>query len=143
MRIGSDEVEVELIGVDLGEEVAAASEVFEVEELVFFEAMNGFYIALVGVRGRRDAHMLAVAEGGRKIALELAAVVGLPDQIPQRDSVAIQMLLDACGEDGAEGGRTLLCKGPEQQSATDIPGGVLNHWQVEALGLGPVVGDIV
>jgi hypothetical protein len=49
------EVEVELIGVHLGEEIAAAGEGFQIEELVFFEAMNGFDIALVGVSRGRDA----------------------------------------------------------------------------------------
>ena len=77
--VGADEVEVELIGVGLGEKVAAAGEVFQIEELVFFEAMHGFDIALVGVRGGRDAGMLAVAESLGEIPLELAAVVGLPD----------------------------------------------------------------
>jgi hypothetical protein len=32
---------------------------------------------------------------------ELTAVVGLPDQIAERDAVAVQMALDACGEDFA------------------------------------------
>jgi hypothetical protein len=40
---------------DLGEKVSTAHKVFQIEELVFFEAMNGFRIALVGVRGGRDA----------------------------------------------------------------------------------------
>src|SRR5713226_8561568 len=93
--------------------------------------------------GWRNAHVLAIAEGRRKIAFELPTVVGLPDQIAERDTVAIQVLLDARGEDGAESGRTLLCEGPEQQAAANITGSVLNHWQVEALGLGPVMGDIV
>ncbi|MGH9690967.1 MAG: hypothetical protein ACRD4C_07815, partial [Candidatus Acidiferrales bacterium] len=66
-----------------------------------FEAMNGFHIALVGVSGRWNAHVLALAESFGEIAFKLATVVGLPDQIAQRDAVAIQMLLDAGGEDGA------------------------------------------
>src|SRR5712692_882959 len=97
--------------------------------------MHGFDVALVGVCGWWNAHVLAIAESGRKIAFELAAVVGLPDQIAQRDAVAIQVLLDACGEDRTEGGRTLLRKGPEQQAAANIAGGVLNNRQVEALRL--------
>jgi hypothetical protein len=43
--------------VDFGEEVTAAGEVFEVEELVFFEAMDGLDVALVGVGGGWDTHM--------------------------------------------------------------------------------------
>jgi len=49
VRVGTDEIEIELIGVGLGEEVAAAGEVFQIEELVFFEAMHGFDVALIGV----------------------------------------------------------------------------------------------
>jgi hypothetical protein len=105
------EVEAELIGMDLGKEIATALEIFQIEELVFFESVHGFDIALVGLCGGRNAHVLAVAVGRRKIAFELAAVVGLPDQIAQRDAVTIQVLLDARSEDGAESGRTLLCKG--------------------------------
>ena len=112
--VGADEIEVELIGVGLSEEVAAAGEVFNVEELVFFEAMNGFDIALVGVSGRGDAHVLAAAESIREIAFELAAIVGLPDQIAERDAVAIQMLLDAGGEDGAGRGAASFGEGPEE-----------------------------
>jgi hypothetical protein len=33
--VGASDVEVELVGVDFGEEIAAASEVFEIEERVF------------------------------------------------------------------------------------------------------------
>jgi hypothetical protein len=51
-------------------------------------------IALVGVGGRRDAQMLAVAESFGEVALELGAVVGLADQIAQRGAVTIQVLLN-------------------------------------------------
>src|SRR5208337_4576222 len=43
--VGADEVEVELIGKGLGKEVAAAGERFQVEELIFDETVNGFYVA--------------------------------------------------------------------------------------------------
>jgi hypothetical protein len=39
--------------------------------------------------------VLAVAEHFGKVAFELPALVNLPDQIAQRDAVAIQMLLNA------------------------------------------------
>ena len=100
VRVGSHEIEVELVGVGFGEEIAPAGEIFQVEELVFFEAMDGLDITLVSVGRGRDAHMLAAAQGFGEIALELAAVVGLPNQIAERDTVAIQVLLDASGEDG-------------------------------------------
>ena len=141
--VGPGEIEVELVGVDLGQEVAAALEVFQIEELVFFETVDGFDVALESVSGRRNTDMLAVPESGRKIPFELAAVVGLPGQIAQRDAVATQMLLDARGEDGAGGSRTLFGEGPEQQAAAHIAGGVLDRGQAQSLSLGPVVGDIV
>ncbi|HKM80718.1 MAG TPA: hypothetical protein VJY15_07120 [Candidatus Acidoferrum sp.] len=59
--VGADEVEVELIGKGLGKEVAAAGERFQVEELIFDETVNGFYVALERVSGGRNADMLAVA----------------------------------------------------------------------------------
>jgi hypothetical protein len=88
--------------VSFGQELAATGEVFQIKELVFFEAMNGFDIALKGVSGRWDTHMLAVTESLGEVAFEFTAVVGLPDQIAERDAVAIQMLLNA----GSEGRRS-------------------------------------
>src|ERR1700726_4482628 len=124
--VGPHEVEVELIGVDLGEEVSPAGKVFEIEELVFLDAMHGFHVALVGMCGGRNAHVLAVAESFGEVTLELSPVVGLPDQIAERNAVAMQVLLDACGENRARRSATLLGEGPEEQAAADIAGGVLN-----------------
>jgi len=59
--IGTNEVEVELVGESLGEEVAATVERFQVKELIFDEAVNGFNIALEGVSRGRNANVLAVA----------------------------------------------------------------------------------
>jgi hypothetical protein len=59
--VGADEVEVELIGKGLGEEITAAGERFQIEELIFDETVDGFHIALEGVRGGRNADVLAVA----------------------------------------------------------------------------------
>jgi hypothetical protein len=59
--VGACEVEVQLVGVHFGQELAAAGEVFQIEELVFFEPVHGFDVALVGVRGRRNAQVLAIA----------------------------------------------------------------------------------
>jgi predicted dehydrogenase len=67
--------------------------------------MHGFHVALIGVGGRWDAHMLAIAEGFGKVTFELAAVVGLPDQIAERKPVAIQMPLDAGGFSGKDSAR--------------------------------------
>src|SRR5258707_15405663 len=49
MGVGSREIEIELIGLGLGQEFAAAGEGFQIEELIFDQAMHGFDIALVGV----------------------------------------------------------------------------------------------
>ena len=43
VKVGVDKVEVHLVGVHSGEEVTAAGGVFEIEELVFLEAMHGLY----------------------------------------------------------------------------------------------------
>jgi hypothetical protein len=52
--VGADEVEIQLVGEGFGEEVAAAREGFQVEELIFDEAVNGFDIALEGVSGGKE-----------------------------------------------------------------------------------------
>lgn len=61
--IGTDEVEVELVGKGFGEKVSAAGERFEVEELIFDEAVNGFHVALKGVRGMRRCWLSPRAQG--------------------------------------------------------------------------------
>jgi hypothetical protein len=59
--VGTNEVEVKLIGEGLGEEVAAAGKGFQVEELVLDQAVDGFHVALKGVGGRWDTDMLTIA----------------------------------------------------------------------------------
>jgi hypothetical protein len=76
-------------------------------------------------------------------ANELGAMVGLPNQVAERDAAPVQVLLNAGGEDGAGGSRTALGKGPEQQAAAHVAGGVLDGGEIESLGLEPVVGDVV
>ena len=61
VRVGAHEVEVELVEGSLGQEIGAAGEGFQIEELIFDEAVDGLDIALVGVGGGRDALVLAVA----------------------------------------------------------------------------------
>src|SRR5258707_8952295 len=73
---------------------------------------------------------------------ELGTVVGLPDQIAQRDAATIEVLLNAGGEDGTGGG-TALGKGPEQQTAAHFAGGVFDRREIEGLRLRPVAGDVV
>jgi hypothetical protein len=74
---------------------------------------------------------------------ELGAVVGLPDQIAQRDAATIEVLLDTGGKDGTGSRRTALGKSPEQQAAAHFAGGVFDGRQIESLGLRPVAGNIV
>lgn len=59
--VGTDEVEVELVSESFSEEVAAAGEGFQIEKLIFDQAVDGFDIALESVSGGRDADVLAVA----------------------------------------------------------------------------------
>ncbi len=59
--IGADEVEVELVGKSFGEKVSPPRERFQVKELIFDKAVNGFNVALEGVSSGRDANVLAVA----------------------------------------------------------------------------------
>ena len=108
---GAEEVEGELVGIDLGEEVATARELFQIEERVFLKVMHGFDVAWVGVRGGREAHRLAVTESFGKVALELAAI-------------AIQVLLDARSEDHAGRHTALLRESPDKQATADFPCGV-------------------
>jgi hypothetical protein len=121
--VGANQIEVDLIGEGLGEEVSPAGERFQVKELVFDEAMNGFDIALEGVSGGRNTGVLAVAQSGGETgrvtptivtANELTTVIGLPDEVPQRDAAAVEMLLHAGGKQGAGGGGAALSEGPEE-----------------------------
>ena len=64
MGVRSREIEIELIGLCFGEVFAAAGEGFQIEELIFDQAMHGFDIALIGVRSGRDAQMLTIAQSG-------------------------------------------------------------------------------
>ena len=54
VRVGAREIEIELIGLGLGEEFAATGEGFQIEELIFDQAKNGFDIAL-GARRKPGA----------------------------------------------------------------------------------------
>ena len=52
--VGSGEVEPEVVGVGLVEEVSEAAEGLDLVELVFDEAVNGFDVGLEGVGTGRD-----------------------------------------------------------------------------------------
>ena len=150
--VGPSQVEVELIEGSFGQEVGAAGEGFEIEEFILDEAVDGFDIGLVGVSGGRDAEVLTIAESRREAfsagtaALptdELAAVVGLPDQVAQADAEAFEVALDASGEDLAGGSAAGLGEGQKEQATADLAGRVLHDGQMEGLGLGPVGGNFI
>lgn len=64
--IGASEIEIELVERSFGQEVSAVGERFQVKELVFNQAMDGFDVGLIGVSGGRDALVLRaeVGDGG-------------------------------------------------------------------------------
>ena len=65
----------------------------------------------------------------------------LPSQIAQVDAPTIEVLLNASGEDGAGDRRSILCEGPEQQTAANFPGRVFDQGQTQTLGLKPELWD--
>ena len=75
----------------------ATREIFQIEELVFFEAMHGFQVALVGVGGGRDAHMPTVTAGFGTSALN-SPPLSVCQTRSQRDAVAIEVPLGTEGE---------------------------------------------
>jgi len=151
VRVRSRQIEVELVGVGLGEKVAPAGEGLQIEKLVFHQPVDGFDVALIGVGGGRDAHVLAISQRGGEAAPpevslvaadELTAVVGLPDQVAQLDPVALQMTLDAGGEDRAGRGAESVGISQKEQPAADLARRVLEPRQPQLLRLGPVARDI-
>src|SRR2546427_10698968 len=69
VRVGTSQVEVELVEGSLGQEVGPAGESFQVKELVFDEAVNGFHGALGGVSGGGKAHLARaeIGDGGEEV----------------------------------------------------------------------------
>ncbi len=112
VRVGPSQVEIELIERRLGQKVGAVVESFQVKELVFDEAVDGFDVGLIGMRGGGDARMLGaeVSDGsgevrtravGLEFADELGAVVGLPGEVAEVDAAALEVDLDALGDQDA------------------------------------------
>ena len=137
VRIGASQVEVELVEGSLGQEVGAAGEGFQVKELVFDEAMDGFHVALVGVSGGGNAHVLGAEVGdgggevgtgavGLQLADELRTVVGLPGEGLEVDATALQVELNAAGEQFAGLGGASRSESEELQAGADLAGGVLD-----------------
>jgi hypothetical protein len=115
------QIELQLVGMDFGEEFAAAGEVFVIRELVLFEAVNGFHIALIGAQRGVCARAGCRPEPW-EVPFELAAIDGLPDQIAQGNAATVQQLLDARSEDSAGLGAAFFGESPEQQPAANFAG---------------------
>lgn len=64
--------------------------------------------------------VLAVTQSAREVDFEFAAIVGLPDEVAERDTVAIRMLLDAGSEGSAGRCAAVLGEGPEGQATADV-----------------------
>ncbi len=60
--VGPSQVEVELIERGLSEELGAVAKGFQVVELIFDQAVDGFDVALVGVSSGGDALVLGAEE---------------------------------------------------------------------------------
>lgn len=99
--------------------------------------MDGFDVALVGVSGRGNADMLGaeVGDGGGEVGSgavglqltdELGTVVGLPSEGLEVDATALEMNLDALGEERTGLGGAAGSKGEELQAGADLAGGVLD-----------------
>ena len=65
---------VELVGMNLGKEVATAGKVLWVKELVFFEAMHSFHVALKGMSCRRNSNVLTFTDSLEEVTVELASI---------------------------------------------------------------------
>src|SRR4030095_13271327 len=104
--VGTNEVKVTPVGGGFGKEFGAGPKVFTIEEFIFDQAVDGFDVALPGVTFRWNEAVIRSqsAYGGRQAALffvflELAAVVGLPDQGLEIDSVRGQMSAELFGQE--------------------------------------------
>jgi len=86
---------------DRGEKISVTGERLQIKELVFFDAADGFDIDLEGMRSGRSTNMLTMAEGLGGSRPDFTAVVGLLDHIAKGNAIAIQVLLDTGGNDGA------------------------------------------
>ena len=148
--VGPHEVEVVPVGSDFGPEVGGTGEGLAVEELIFDEAVDGFDVALPGVALGRDVTVVGAqgAHGGGEALFllvfeELRAIVGLPGQAGQIDSVAGQVNGELFGQEGGIGFREFIGIAGEAGTGDRLAGGVLEARQFESCHRGPVMGDIL
>ena len=144
------EVEVRPVGVGFGKKLGGAAESLQVQELIFDEAMDRFDVALPGVAfgGYEAVIGSEQAHGGGQAALllvflELASIVGLPDQAGEIDAMKSQVGGELFGhEDGVTFGE-FVGVGGKAGAGDDFARCVLEAGQAVAHHLGPVVGDIL
>jgi hypothetical protein len=128
MGLGAEQVEGQLVGVHLGQEVAAAREVFPDQRIRLLRG-GARSPHRSDRRARRVGYGRAVvAERFGEVTPELIAMVGLPDEVAQRDAIAMQGV-NAGSKDGVGRDTALLGESPGQQAAADFVCGVLDDRQ--------------
>ena len=143
----------ELIGGHFGKEVLGIAEVFQIVEFGFNGAVDAFDIAIGVGAGRRDEAMrgakecfdsvgkaaVSFAVGG---TIELAAVVGLDNDLIELDAVSLEVFEQAASGQIGVGEADFIGVGQELGAAGEFAQGVLKFRQVVAFHLRPVVGQI-
>lgn len=148
--VRADQVEVVPVGGDLGPEVSQATEGFSVEELIFDEAVDGFDVALPGKALGWDVTVVrtqSAYRGGQALLLfvfqKLRAIIGLPDQAAQIDSVAGQVNGELFGQEGGVGFGQFVGVTGEAGAGDRLAGGILKTRQFEPRHGQPIVGNIL
>jgi len=125
----------------------------DVEELRFLVGMEAFHIR-VGIGVATDAAMMGgeeLLDGVRetaiglvhRLAVELAAAVGLDDDVLGGDAIALQVLQQTTNGEFGIGDRQFAAVGQERGAGLDAANGVLEFGQAKSLHLRPVVRDVV
>jgi hypothetical protein len=148
--VGADQIKIMPVGGDLVPEVGGAGEGFTVEELILDEAMDGFDVALPGIAFRRDVTVIGPQSAhGRGQALflfvfeELRAVIGLPDQACQIDTMAGQVNGKLFGQEGGVGFGQFVGIAGEAGATNRFAGSILKAREFEAGHRKPVVRDVL
>jgi hypothetical protein len=147
--IGSHQIEVVPVALDLSHEVGATGEALAVEELCFLKAVDGFDIALPGIGFGWDVTMVAAQSpygGGQASGLfifqELAAVVGLPDHATEVNAMIGQMGADPFGQQAGVGFGDFVGVAHQTKPTDHLAHTVLIARQAQTHHLRPVEGNI-
>lgn len=148
--VGPHEVEVVPIGSDSSPGVGGAGEGFAAEKLIFDEAVKGFDVALSGVALGRDVTEVGAqgAHRGREslfllVFEEFRAIVGLPGQAGEVDSVAGQGNGELFGQEGGVGFGEFIGIAAEAGAGDLLAGGVLEARQFESGHRGPIIRNVL